>query len=983
MAGDCIFIIDTFSLMFQVFHAIPPMTGTQGQPTNAVFGFTRDIFAILDRKPTHLICAFDSPGDGHRNTVYADYKANRSEMPEDLRPQIPLIKDLLNGFRIPVVEHAAWEADDVIATVTRQASDAGMDVVIVSSDKDIRQLLRPNVRLLNCRKNEFLDEAGLMADWGIRPDQVVDYQSLVGDTADNVPGVPKVGPKTAKALIDQFGDLDTILASTAQVSGKALQKNLTEFADQARMCRELVRLRTDLPLNFQLEDARIREPDRNTLFDLFNRLGFRRYSAMMRPEKSGSSSASAPTNSASGLFAASESASSVASSQNSPADIGSQSETHSQQTSSGGSSNIGSRADDSALISTLSEERDVDAFLQSLTDSSDLVLDAVVSGVFLRDLQLVYLGISCTSSDSSGRDPGQTGGPEKRRVLISGTAGTGKQTAGVSPGPSSLLTRVLQRLAEFRGTLVLADSRPFLHACLNCGLTLKARIMDLSVMDYLVDAGARSHSLSDIADRYAHSSLMAGETQPARKVRQKTMFDDDDTDNETPDKATGSAAVEIAAVSTTIAQRLVTMETLFPELQAEMDSAGLTDLYETLERPLLSLLIEMEHHGISVDAQELQRQSEKASIRIEQLTAEVFAAAGYEFNVDSPKQLSEILYQKLRLPVLKKTRTGASTDQEVLEQLALIHPLPAKIIERRQLVKLRGTYLDALPALIHPATGRIHAKFHQTVAATGRLSCSDPNLQNIPIRTEEGRQIRRAFRPGIADSLLVCADYSQIELRVLAHFSGDEAMKDAFRCGIDIHAAVASEVFQIPVDQVTSEQRRVAKAVNFGLIYGQSPFGLAAALNIDRSEATDFIDRYFQKYQGVAGFFEKVLEEALRTGYVRTILNRRRAISGIRNTTGLQRNMPERTAINTVIQGSAADLIKKAMLDVSGALDDSGLRASMLLQIHDELVFEVHQEDAEKLIEVLVPGMQNAMNLQVPLVVDITKGRNWLEQTDG
>jgi DNA polymerase-1 len=371
-----------------------------------------------------------------------------------------------------------------------------------------------------------------------------------------------------------------------------------------------------------------------------------------------------------------------------------------------------------------------------------------------------------------------------------------------------------------------------------------------------------------------------------------------------------------------------------------------------------------------------------AGEHIDRLTAEIHAAAGKPFNIDSPKQLSTILFTDLQLPVIRKTQTGASTDQEVLEELALLHPLPAKIMERRHLIKLRGTYLDALPQLVNSQTGRIHATFHQTVAATGRLSSSDPNLQNIPIRTPEGKQVRRAFRAGQDDWTLICADYSQIELRVLAHFSGDEAMAEAFRQGVDIHSAVASEVFGVPLQEVTSDLRRVAKAVNFGVIYGQTPWGLAAALGIDKDEAARFIDNYFAKYAGVARFCEEVLTETARTGYARTILNRRRAITGIRRTTGINRNMPERTAINTVIQGSAADLIKKAMLDVDEALLESGLRATMLLQIHDELVFECHVDDADTLMLLIREKMQDAMSLTVPLEVDVTIGPNWLDQAD-
>lgn len=908
MSNDCIFIIDTFSLMFQVFHAIPPMTGTQGQPTNAVFGFTRDILSILDRKPTHLMCAFDSPGDGERHQIYEQYKANRGEMPDDLRPQIPLLKELLAGFRIPAIEHAAWEADDVIATIARQAVDAGMEVVIVSSDKDIRQLLGPRIRLFNCRKNEFLDEDGLMKDWGVRPDQVIDYQSLVGDSVDNVPGVPKIGPKTAKTLIEKFGTLDEILANAANAPGKMVQKNLAEFADQARMSRELVRLRTDLPLDFNLDDALISEPDHAALFELFTRLGFRRYSSQVK-EQAAAAGISLVT---------------------------------------GGSETIHApkAAAPPAEISFAATNAALQLALEELANHSTVFLDAVVDGTMLRDKRLRTIGLS----DGKGH--------YWYSPLTDGSAGE-------IPECLALWFR------QFAGEIVVADAKPFVHALLNAKIALNARIFDTSVTDYLLDAGARSHDLHEVADRHAAGNSLAAGVSKSSKPRQKTMFDEEEP-----------PAVGSPDPSEQVLLRLQTLEAVTGSIKPALTDASLMDLYDRLERPLISVLAELEHQGIRVDVGELKQQSDKAGARIEMLTAQIYQTAGCEFNIDSPKQLGEVLFTKLKLPILKKTKTGASTDQEVLEQLALVHPLPAMIIERRQLTKLKGTYLDTLPALVHPFSGRVHATFHQTVASTGRLSSSDPNLQNIPIRTDEGRQIRRAFRAGSAGWELVCADYSQIELRVLAHFSRDEALMDAFRRGIDIHAAVAADVFQVPVTEVNSDQRRVAKAVNFGVIYGQSPFGLATALNIDRSEAAHFIDSYFQRYAGVARFCEQVLEETVRTGFARTILNRRRAISGIRSTTGIQRNMPERTAINTVIQGSAADLIKKAMIEVSQQLKASGLSAELLLQIHDELVFEVNGDHRAQLIELIVPGMQNAMQLDVPLVVDVSFGPNWLDQQD-
>ena len=919
MSRDCIYIIDTFSLMFQVFHAIPPMTGTQGQPTNAVFGFTRDIFAIRDRKPAFLVCAFDSPGPGKRDEIYDKYKANRAEMPEDLRPQIPLIKQLLQGFRIPILEMDGWEADDIIATVTTQSVAHGLDVVIVSSDKDARQLLSPHVRMLNCRKNTFLDEAGLMEDWGVRPDQVVDFQSLVGDSVDNVPGVPKVGPKTAKTLIQQFGTLDNVLANADKAPGKKLAENLVTFADQARMSRELVRLRTELPMSVDFEAARVDDPSFKTLFDLFTLLGFRRYASDMREHL-----ASMPD--AASLFPTSDS--------NSPQ---------------AASPTEGASANTSQTLTPAITVHDAAALqteLAAMNLTPELFVELVSAGQGVRQKQVTAAAVS----------------DGHKSVLID----------LLSPSSENMRDIFLDWLAAFPGRVITSSAKPVCHILLSAGRPLPANLFDASIADYLLDAGARAHDLLEIADRHATEVVKVAAITDSRKGRQKTMFDDEEQSSDKQVSDTGSRCEKQLRLLTAVAKNL----------QTGLADDNLTSLYEDLESPLIRVLAKMEFAGISVDVEELKRQSLVAGEVIDRLTAEIHAMAGRSFNIDSPKQLGTILFTDLQLPVIRKTQTGASTDQEVLEELAVLHPLPAKIIERRHLIKLRGTYLDALPAMVNPQTGRIHATFHQTVAATGRLSSSDPNLQNIPIRTPEGKQVRRAFRAGHADWILVCADYSQIELRVLAHFSGDEAMTEAFRQGIDIHTAVASEVFNVPVNEVTSDLRRIAKAVNFGVIYGQTPWGLAAALGIDKNAAAAFIDNYFQKYAGVAKFCEQVLTETARSGFARTILNRRRAISGIRRTTGINRNMPERTAINTVIQGSAADLIKKAMLEADAALAISGLRATLLLQIHDELVFECHQDDAHALINLIRDKMQNAMTLAVPLEVDVTTGPNWLDQTD-
>jgi DNA polymerase-1 len=943
MARDCLYLIDTFSLMFQVFHAIPPMTGTRGQPTNAVFGITRDLLAILDRQPTHLICALDSPGPGTRELIYPQYKANRAEIPADLKPQIPLIKQLIAGFNIPGIELEGWEADDIIATATRQALELNMDVVIVSSDKDNRQLLGPHVRMFNCRRNEFYDSDSLLQDWGIRPDQVIDFQSLVGDSVDNVPGVPKVGPKTATTLLSTFQTLDAVFENIPSAGGKALQKNLTEGRELAYISRQLVTLRQDLPLQIDFTAARISPPDHNTLLPFFQDMGFRGYTAQMK--KLAAAAGDSPGNTA-----ATQAPASPKTTRRTPSLFDSPQDNNSSTTPPASDNpdghNTGLTAEPASAAGTL-DDTTAPAVLQQLQLAPVVILEPVCSGSTVRQRQLTAAAIS-----------------DGQSFWLLHT-----------PAHSSLQSQLLQFLATYPGELCLASAKPLCHALLNAGCGLPARLFDASIADYLVDAGARGHELADIADRYAPDSGQAAPTAAPRKPRQQTMFAEAD-DTAAPD-APGTPDAASAA-----AQRLQTLLAILPGLRDALHSAGLQELYLSLEEPLIRILAAMEHAGITVDAAELQRQSRAAGTTIEKLTADIFAIAGHQFNIDSPKQLGQVLFTELKLPVIRKTQTGASTDQEVLEELSAQHPLPKQILERRHLIKLQGTYLDALPKLVSPQTGRIHATFHQTVAATGRLSSSDPNLQNIPVRTPEGRQVRAAFQPADPQWTLVCADYSQIELRVLAHFSGDQAMCEAFQAGIDIHAAVAADVFQVPVETVSPDQRRMAKAVNFGVIYGQTPWGLAASLGIDKAEAAAFIDDYFRRYAGVAAFCERILEETARTGYARTILNRRRAISGIRRTTGINRNMPERTAINTVIQGSAADLIKQAMLNVDRMLRQHSGQTRLLLQIHDELVLECPQNEAADLIPRLRQSMQDAMTLNVPLVVDITTGPDWLNQQD-
>lgn len=893
--ADTLYIIDTFSLVFQVFYAIrQPMTGTRGQPTNAVFGFTGDLQHLLKEKsPTHMICAMESEAPQERVAIYQDYKANRDEMPDELRPQIPMILEVVDAFGIPIVSYPGWEADDVIATVATRAAAAGMDVCVVTSDKDIRQLLSPKVRMYNIRKRQFFDEQDLWEDWGVRPDQVVDFQSLVGDSVDNVPGVPLVGPKKAQALLDKFETLEAVLDNADQAPGKKLSENLKTYRDQALMSRELVRLNTELPIPIDWEQYRVSAPSHQRLFELFTDFGFRRYANEMQTELS--------------------------------------------------QANPSTTSSDERQWTTVNTPSAFETFLSELREQQKFCVDLETSSIDPLHADIVGWAF-CWQAGRSFYLP------------VDGPAGSPVLDA------QQVLTALKPILEDPQREIVNQNIKYDLLVLRRAGVQVAGLGLDTMIGDYLLDAGARSHKLDDLSKKYLHRKMIPISDLIGKGKRQLKMFEVDVDD-----------AAEYASEDADICWQLTLL------IEDKLQQAGLWELYWNLERPLILVLTEMEWNGIRVDVSELRRQSEQLTLRLAELMSEIYTLAGSEFNIDSPKQLSKILFEDLGLPVVKRTKTGLSTDQEVLEKLAAQHPLPAKLIEHRQLSKLKGTYLDALPNLVHRETGKVHTSFSQTTAATGRLSSSDPNLQNIPIRTAEGRLIRKAFIPSEEGWSLICLDYSQIELRMLAHFCQDDALLTAFREGRDIHTQVASEVYGVELTDVEPAQRRVAKAVNFGVIYGQSPFGLAAALGIPKDEAARFIDEYFTTYSSVKEFMEQTLDQVRQDGYATTILGRRREITGIRSKRWGNLNMPERTAVNTVIQGSAADLIKQAMIRVHERMHAEQHPGRMLLQIHDELVFEAPDESVDSLIDLARTEMETALDLNVPIVVDCQFGKNWLD----
>ncbi len=889
-------LVDGSSYLYRAFHAMPDLradpTDPHSAPTGAIRGMINMLGALKKDYPDaqYAACVFDASGPTFRDSIYPEYKANRSEMPDDLRSQLPVIRRLFEAFGVPALESDNFEADDVIATVARRGVEAGFDVTILTSDKDARQLLGPHVRIINLRDNKVIDEAALKADWGIAPNQVVDYLSLTGDTVDNVPGVPGIGPKGAGELLQKFGDLETILARVGEVSGAKRQQNLRESAEIARRARHLVTLREDVPLGLDWEALHYKGYDPKALKALCMECGFHRFLDEIADD-------SKPTEASWDLTRY-------------------------------------------VLVNT---PELFTSFLQELAKQKKVSFDTETTGLDASRADLVGCSFSWREGDAY-------------YVPVRGPMWC------KSLDPTETLNALRPFLTDPTVEKVGQNLKFDMLVLRKVGITIEGPITDTMVLSYLLESGERNHSLDELARRLLNHTMVPISDLIGKGKNEITM-----------DQVDVARVAEYAGEDADAAWRLEAI--LTPKVKSE----GLWDLYADLERPLIGVLAGMEAAGIKLDVARLQQLSREFGKEISGLETQVYHLAGRTFNIASGPQLRVVLFDDLKLPVLQKTPKGEpSTAAEVLEELALKHELPRLLIRHRQLSKLKSTYLDALGPLTD-TEGRVHTSFNQVVAATGRLSSSDPNLQNIPTRTEDGRQIRQAFVAGWPGWSLLTADYSQIELRVLAHFCGDPALVKAFNENRDIHTVVASKVFGVPEAEVDSAQRRMAKTVNFGVIYGQSAFGLAARLGIPQKEAEAFINAYFQEYAGVDAFITKVLEEARDQGRVTTILGRRRAISGIKATTGRVRNLPERTAINTVIQGSAADLIKKAMLDVDRRLNEEKLKARMLLQIHDELVFEAPDEELPRLAALVREAMTTALPLNVPLDVDIAAGRNWLD----
>lgn len=863
-------VLDGSSLIFRAFYALPGLSDSHGQPTGAIFGFSNMLTKLMaEQQPDLMVLAFDKSRHTFRTERYADYKGTRDKTPEELLSQFPLLREFAANMGIPFLEKDNYEADDIIGTLATQAAAKGYDVRVITGDRDALQLVRPNLRVLLTKKGiseiKDYDTAAFEEEYGFEPLKLIDLKGLMGDTSDNIPGVPGVGPKTASKLLLAYGSVENVLAHVGEVSGKKLKENLQTYADQARLSKELATIELHVPdLAFAEEDYRI-QPDMEKMQAFCDdhelRAVWRNFERLYGP----------------------------------------------------------------AELALDLDEGENGAAAQDL--SYDLWDEAAVKTAS----KAPYLAVSGIFSGLA---------PFASLEGLAVVAGPDAEKAGFVARDSAAFPALLQLLESDQQAVVFGLKRYD-----QAGLRGQKAFFDVELAAYLLEPERSKYALSELSQKYLQEAA-------------PESFDDE--------KA--QAVWEAKAISR-----------LYPLLGAKLEEEKLTHLMDTIELPLVEVLAAMEQNGVYVNRAHLAEKTEEVAGRLQKIEASIYEMAGHDFNLNSPKQLGVVLFEELGLPVRKKTKTGYSTNAEVLESLRLEHPIIEQILAYRLWSKLKSTYLDGIAGLIRTDTGRVHTNFNQTVTATGRLSSSDPNLQNIPVRTEEGRMIRALFEPGEGYDCLLSADYSQIELRLLAHMSGDENFIDAFKRGQDIHARTAAEVFGIPLEEVTPDLRRHAKAVNFGIVYGISDFGLARNLHISRKEAGDYISRYFERYPGVRAFMDKVVAEAHETGYVTTMFGRRRELPAIKSRNFNQRMLAERMAMNTPIQGTAADVIKLAMIAAYRKLREAGVKSRILLQVHDELVLEVKESELETVQAILHEAMEHVVSLSVPLSIDVHWGRNWAE----
>ena len=939
MTKHRLLLVDGSSYLYRAFHAMPDLRNGAGEPTGAIYGMVNMMRrARSELKADHIACVFDAKGKTFRDEMYSEYKAHRSPMPEDLVKQIEPIHAMVKALGWPVLMVSGVEADDVIGTLACQATQAGWETIISTGDKDLAQLVNPSVTLINTMTNEKLDIEGVKEKFGVPPELIVDYLSIIGDTVDNVPGVPKAGPKTANKWLAEFGNLDNLMANADQVKG-VVGENLRVTLPWLPQARQLITVKTDCDLSPHLpslDDLHAKSEDAPLLRELFERYAFKTW--LRDVEKKLTS----PENK--GEMAEFDLAGSPIS-----------------------SSGTGTDEEKKTRVIASSPTKDLSQATRDSQDAVERHYECVVDEASLERWLTKIEASELTAVDT------ETTSLDALAAELVGIS------LSVKPGEACYIP-VAHRNGEVQldRDLVLARMKPWLesathlkvgqnlkydaHIFANYDITLKGVAFDTLLESYVLESHM-PHNMDSLAERHLGMKTIRYEEVCGKGVHQ-IGFDQVDL----------QIATDYAAEDADITLRLH-LE-LWPQIQ---ENLGLLYIYEKVEMPAMRVLGIMERNGIRIDSGLLAKQGQQVGKRLLELEGEIHKLAGQPFNIQSPKQIAEILFGQLELPAIKKTPSGApSTDEEVLQKLAEDYPLPARILDYRSLAKLMSTYIEKLPRMADPKTGRVHTNFSQATAVTGRLASSDPNLQNIPVRTEEGRRIREAFVPADGCKLL-SADYSQIELRIMAHIAEDENLLTAFKEGKDVHQATAAEIFGVPLDDVNSEQRRYAKVINFGLIYGMSAFGLAGNLGIERSAAQNYIAKYFDRYPGVAQYMERTRLEARENGYVETVFGRRLWLPEIKGSNGPRRQGAERAAINAPMQGTAADLIKLAMIAVEDWLEKEQLKTKLLLQVHDELVLDVPFDELE-VVQAKLPGLMcNVAQLKVPLVVSIGIGDNWEE----
>lgn len=881
---ETLYLIDGSSYIHRAYHAMGGLTNSKGFPTGAVFGFVAMIMkTIADKTPERLVVVFDAKGKTFRNDIYPLYKANRPSMPEDLRLQIPKIHEIVDCYSIPSLTVEGYEADDIIATLTRKALDYRWNVVIVSSDKDLMQLVSEKVAMWDPQRDVLYDSELVREKFGVPPDRLLDFMALTGDSSDNIPGIPGIGPKTASKLITEFQTLESIYEHLGHVPKETLRRKIVDNRESAFLSRRLAELCDRVPLSVKIDDLMVGEPDVEALRNLFLELEFRKFLTALPTE----------------------------------------------------------RTLDTAQYRTITRQEELEECIRTLSGGKRFAIDLESTSRFPVEAELVGISL-CVESGAAWYIPvGHVKGQQipKREVLAS-----------------------LKPILEDENYEKIGHNIKYDFIILRKeGIHLKGITCDTMLASYLLDPARRGHSLDDLSE-----ALLNHRTIPIRDLigsgKSQIVFSDVEIDR----------AAEYACEDADVTLRLA------EHLEPQIDQHGLASLFRTVELPLIPVLGEMELRGVFVDVDYLTKLSVEFADAINETEQKIYELAGEAFNINSPKQLAEILFHRLGMKPVKKTKTGQSTALDVLEELAVQHDLPREILEYRSLFKLKSTYVDTLPALVNPRTGRIHTSYNQAVAATGRLSSSDPNLQNIPIRTQEGRKIRKAFKPA-EGCVFVAADYSQVELRIMAHLSGDRRLVEAFSLGEDIHAITAAGVFDCAPPLVTPEMRRKAKAINFGIIYGMGPFKLARQIGVGLKLAKKYLEDYYETYSGVKSYMDKVPEHAKKDGFVTTILGRKRYLPDVNSPNKIAQQAAFRMAVNTTIQGSAADLMKLAMIRTADLIRERRIPGFLILQVHDELILEVEEAGAHEAAQLVESAMKNVYPLAVPLEVDVAIGQDWEE----